>query len=72
MNKPLPCPFCGDDNTVFVDEEEEYALGGCYTAHIECKSCLARGPVVGTEDAITEYSKLVPAATKGWNERERT
>ena len=69
MAEMKPCPFCGDENTVVCDEESQFALGDCFEAWVECRSCLARGPVVGYEEAIVIPEKAHAKAVKEWNER---
>ena len=71
MSKPLPCPFCGDDNARFCDDYSVSTVHGWVAeAWIACESCGARGPRVGIDEVIPE-NEIRPAAIREWNEREK-
>ena len=54
--KLKPCPFCGRNDSISIDK---YKSGGEWWHFVECKECMANGPVGKTEQD----------AADAWNER---
>lgn len=44
MVNHLPCPFCGSSDLVMQERKRDRAY------FVECRHCLARGPVYGLAD----------------------
>ena len=51
--KPLPCPFCGADDTVTI----EILVGGRDNV-VRCMACNANGPITERKQAIDRWNAV--------------
>ena len=51
--KPLPCPFCGSDDTVAI----EILVGG-RDHFVLCKKCQAAGPITERKQAVDLWNAV--------------
>lgn len=56
--RPLPCPFCGSDDTAVFQVADEGACADL--GYVYCNGCSARGPI---KDEVGDWTRPISA----WN-----